>query len=612
MSEAPSNNGSGINIAEQLRSAIGLHQQGRLSQAHAIYDAILRVNPGHADALHLLGLIAYQQRQFDKALELIGRAIAVSPGNAAFHANRGIVLQELKQLDAAIADYGKAITAKPDYTDAYNNRGLALHELKLPGAAIADYSKAIAIRPDFVAAYNNRALALRDLKQLDAAIADYNKAIAIKPDYAEAYNNRGVAQRELKKPEAAIADFTMAIAVKPDYADAYNNRGDVLQELYRLDAAMTDYDRAIALRPDYAEAYYNRGNALRDLGKLGAAMADCDKAIAIRPDFAPAYLNKALTLLLAGDLKAGFELYEWRWKVPNLKVDRRHFGRPLWLGEEPLRDKRILLHSEQGLGDTIQFCRYAPLLAKAGARVILDVPKPLVGLLQNLAGVSRIVAEGEPLPDFDYHTPLLSLPLACKTVLGTIPNPAPYLQADPVNARYWQERIGERKKLKVGVVWSGGFRPDQPEALSERRNIRLDIFARALGVVDVDLFSLQKGDPAESEIRHRELEYWPRGNFHNFAEDITDFVDTAALVANLDLVVSVDTSTAHLAAALGKPTWILNRFDNDWRWLRDREDNPWYRSVKLYRQGESRSWEPVLRRVVADLTTLANEHRAGR
>jgi hypothetical protein len=238
-----------------------------------------------------------------------------------------------------------------------------------------------------------------------------------------------------------------------------------------------------------------------------------------------------------------------------------------------------------------------------------------VELLKELDGVSQVLAEGERLPEFDYHCPLLSLPLAFKTDIHSIPGSTAYLHADRTKAHTWQERIGERKKLKVGLVWSGGFRLSPPQgwdAVNERRNIPLALFARELSGIDVAFFSLQKGDPAESEIRDRESEYWPRGNFHNFATDIEDFAETAALIANLDLVVSVDTATAHLAAALGKPTWILNRFDTDWRWLLDRDDSPWYRSVRIYRQDEGRKWEPVLKRVAADVTQLANKHRAGR
>jgi hypothetical protein len=487
-------------------------------------------------------------------------------------------------------------------------------ELKQLEAAIADFEKAIAIKPDQAGAYNNRGLALHGLKQLEAAIADYDKTLAVEPGYAEAYYNRGNALRDLGKFEAAIADYGKAVALKPDHAEAHNNRGVALRELKQLDAALADYDKAVALKPDAAAAYNNRGIIRQELRQLDGAIADYNKAIALEPDFAEAYWNKALILLLCGDYAAGFKLYEWRAKVSNLNIAPRDFAQPLWLGAEPLRGK-LLLYGEQGLGDTIQFCRYASLLARSGARVVLEVPRPLLGLMKSLEGVDEIVAEGEPLPHFDRHCPLMSLPLALKTGLGTVPDSTPYLHADPAKARDWQERIGQervgaRKNLKVGVVWSGGFRADWGQRVNDIRNIPLDLFAGALNAIDADFFSLQKGDPAEADIRGRELDYWPNGNFHNFAGDISDFSDTAALIANLDLVVTVDTATAHLAAALGKPTWILNRFATDWRWLLDRDDSPWYRSVKLYRQDDSRNWEPVLQRVAADLAKRAREHRA--
>jgi tetratricopeptide (TPR) repeat protein len=601
-----------FSLAEQLRSAIGLQQRGQLSQARAICDALLRINPRHVEALHLLGVIAYQQRQFDKTVELIGKAIAISPRTAGLYARRGIALRELNKLDSALADFSKAISLIPDIPEMYINRGNIFMKLRKLDAAIADYTKAISIRPDVIDGYINRGVALQELNKFDAAIADYDKAIAIRPDHSGLYCNRGNALKKLRRLEAAIADYDKAISLGPDLAEVYSNRGTALQELNRLDAAIADFNKAVSLRPDLAEVYINRGNALRDLRKLDAAIRDFNQAISINPDLAAAYWNKALTLLLKGDFQTGFELFEWRWKNPHLNLKTPHFVQPLWLGQQPLQDKRILLHSEQGLGDTLQFCRYASPLARSGAHVFLQVPRPLVALLQRLEGVGHVLAEGDRLPDFDYQSPIMSLPLAFKTDLNTIPGQKAYLHADQAKVRNWNDRIGKRTKLKVGLVWSGGFRPDQPElwGVNERRNIRLDIFARMLNEIDMDFFSLQKGEPAESEIRYRELEFWPRGNFENFVEDIHDFSDTAAFVANLDLVVSVDTSTAHLAAALGKPTWILNRFDTCWRWLLDRDDSPWYPSVKLYRQDESQRWEPVLQRVAVELTKLVDEHRA--
>ena len=582
----------------------------KLEAAIADYGQAIALKPDHAAAYNNRGFALHELKRPAAAIADYDRAIAIAPAYAAAYNNRGLARQELKQLDAAMADYDKAIAVQPDLAEAYNSRAGARRELKQLAAAIADYDKAIAIAPEYAAAYNNRGIARQEAKQLETALADYDKAIALKPDYAEAFYNRGNALREMKALGEAIAAFDKAIALKPDYTEAYNNRGNALQDLKQFEAAIADYDKALAADPDYAEAYYNRGNARRELRQLDAAMADYDKAIAMKPDYASAYWNQALNLLVSGDFQKGFELYEWRWKNPNLQMEPRPFVQPLWLGETALRSKKILLHAEQGLGDTIQFCRYASLAAQAGAEVILEVPQPLVALLKSLKGASAIVAQGEPLPDFDCHCPLMSLPLAFKTRLDTIPDPTPYLHADPAKVRDWQARIGVRKALKVGIVWSGGVRPGLSEAWGERRNIPLATFAGGLSAIDADFFSLQKGDPAEANILGREAEFWPRGNFHNFTADIADFADTAALVAGLDLVVSVDTSTAHLAAALGKPTWILNRLDNDWRWLLDRNDSPWYRSVALYRQDASQSWEPVLRRVADDLTQLAEHRRA--
>jgi len=265
-----------------------------------------------------------------------------------------------------------------------------------------------------------------------------------------------------------------------------------------------------------------------------------------------------------------------------------------------------LLYAEQGLGDALQFCRYAQLVKNEGAHVMLEVPDALMGLLEQLPGVDRLIAQGKSLPSFDCQCPLMSLPLAFGTTMATIPFPGGYLRADETKVRHWRDKIGDSAGLKVGVAWNGGFRPDQPELwpTNARRNIPLDVFARAFSSVHAEFFSLQKGDPAESAIRGREPEYWPRGNFFNFANDLRDFSDTAALIANLDVVVTVDTAVAHLAAALGKPTWILNRFDSCWRWLLNRAHSPWYQSVKLYRQNDDCRWEPALEHLAADLSEL--------
>jgi tetratricopeptide (TPR) repeat protein len=551
--------------------ALQLHQSGRLQEALDLYNKVLPWQPNNARLLDLVGTANLQNGQMERGIELIQRSLTLNPRNPLAHINIGVAQQKLERLDEALASYDKALALNPDYADAYYNRGRALQELKRLDEALASYDKALAINPGHASAYNNQGVALRELRRLDDALASYDKALAINPDYADAYFNRGVAMQELKRLDEALASYDKALAINPGHADAYCGRGSAQHELMRLDEALASYDNAIANKHDHAKAHF----------------------------------NKSMALLVNGDFDRGWELYEWRFKQATLR-NVSQFSQRHWLGAESLEGKTILLHAEQGLGDTIQFCRYTKPVCDLGAKVFLEVQKPLIGLLRGLEGVAAVIEQGQPRPAFDHHCPLLSLPLALKKKVTSIPYPMRYLRADEDKVHYWQLRIGSRPRLKVGLVWSGGLRPDQPEswAVNERRNIPLEVFSRGLNSVNADFFSLQKGEQAEAELRLRHQDYWPREQFYNFADEIRDFSDTAALIANLDVIVCVDTSTAHLSAALGKPTWILNRFDTCWRWLLERDDSPWYQSVKLYRQAEDQLWQPVLRRVASDLTKL--------
>jgi tetratricopeptide (TPR) repeat protein len=363
-----------------------------------------------------------------------------------------------------------------------------------------------------------------------------------------------------------------------------------------FEEALGCYLQAVKLDANYFDALNNLGVTYKLQQHLHEALMYFDRALTIKKNDPSVLWNKSLALLLMGKLTEGFELFEVRWKEKHTELLNFPSNSILWLGQGGVVDKTVLLHSEQGLGDSIQFCRYAPLLKARGARVVMVVPKPLVALMQSLQGVDEVIESGQPLPAFDFHCPMMSLPLAFKTDLDTIPLSQGYLRADPIKSAAWARRLGPRQRMRVGVVWNGGFRANRPElwATNARRNVELAQFAQALQGLEVDFYSLQKGDPAESEIRGRELEFWPKGNFHNFVDELNDFSDTAALVDNLDLVVAVDTSTAHLAAAMGKPTWILNRFDTCWRWLLERSDSPWYDSVTLFRQNKQRDWSPAL------------------
>ena len=634
----PVNFGS-VNDADRLfQQGFALLNQGRHEQAKEILEKAIKINPKHFDALHLLGIIAAQVKNHALAISFFDKAVKLNRTNPFFYFNRGNAHIEANQIDNALINYNKSIDLDPLYAEAYfykaialtaknllsealvsinkaiqikpdhaeylTNRGGILAKLNLFEEALISYDMAISLNPNHALAFNNRGNVLKNLNQFEDALKSYDKAIEFQHDYADAYSNRGIVLFILKRFDQALRSYDTSIELKCDSAEAYLNRGNALMEFNSFDEALASYDKTIKLKPDYADAYSNRGIALSNLKRYAEALESYDKAIKLKPDLTDSYLNKSLILLLLQDFKNGWQAYEWRWKSKQ-KKSNRDFVQPLWLGVESLLNQTILIHAEQGLGDTIQFCRYAALVKKLGARVLLEVPKSLMVLLKDLEGVDILLEQGKPLPDFDFHCPLLSLPLAFKTELQTIPFPKSYLKADQNKINQWQKRLN-LNGFKVGLVWNGGFRANQPELwdINERRNIPLKILAQKLNSIKVNYFSLQKGDPAESEIRGHETEYWPSGNFFNYADELLDFSDTAALISNMDLVIAVDTSTAHLAGALGKPTWILNRFDSCWRWMLDRDDSPWYESVKLYRQDEDRQWAPVLERVARDLKEL--------
>jgi tetratricopeptide (TPR) repeat protein len=558
---------------DSLRRAQQLYLAGDLAAARARYQELLLKEPRHLEALHTLGIIEGRQGNWQRSAEYLSRAIEAGPGNASAFGDLGVALKALQQWDAALRSLDRAVALKSDYPEAHSNRGNVL----------------------------------RELGRLDAAVASYDHAIAVRPDYAEAHYNRGVAHQDLNKFDAALASYDRAIELRPNFAAAHVNRGVVLEHLHRLDAALDSYDRAISIRGDDARAFSNRGNVQRALQRVADAIDSCDRAVAIEPDNATAHLNRGLARLLAGDFAQGWKDYEWRWKDGKslFRRDYRAFAQPQWSGQQALAGKTILIHAEQGLGDTIQFCRYVPMVRELGAEVIFEVQPPLMRLLRGVEGQSQLLSRGVALPNFDYHCPLMSLPLAFGTTLGNIPGTLPYLAADPERRQLWRRRLGERTKPRVGLVWSGGFRPDQPEiwSVNARRNVPLARLS-ALRNSGLEFYSLQKGQPAESELPQWN-ERSPQGPpLIDCAGDLADFADTAALIEQLDLIISVDTSTAHLAGALGKPVWILNRFDCCWRWLLGRADSPWYPSARLYRQSTPGDWDGVVERVRQDLLEL--------
>ena len=532
-----------------------------------------------------------------------------SPESTAALFRQACVLHEGGALVQAKAMCEAILNVQPAHVEALSRLGMIVGQSGDLMGAVQLFAQVTALDPKHVVATYNMAVAFYNMRRFNAALTVCDRVIAIKPDFADAHFSRGNVLRDLNRLSAARDCFERAIALKPDNEEYFVNLGNVLRDLGQLDAALMQYARAIALNADCAEAHQCRGVVLMDLQQLPAALDSLERAIALKPDYAAAHCCKAYALLMAGDFERGWAEYEWRRKDENgpLCRDNRSFSRPLWLGQCPIQGKTVLLHSEQGLGDTLQFCRYVKLVADLGARVILEVPPALVTLLAGLGGVSQIAERGSPLPEFDYQCSLLSLPLALKTTLSTIPGGIPYLRSDAGRRNHWQSVLGGRTKPRVGLAWSGGFRSHQPElwGVNGRRNIPLAKLA-PLKSPEIEFYSLQKGRPAESELAELIAKNWDGPQLRDHTSELRDLADTAALIEQLDLVISVDTSIAHLVAALGKPVWLLNRFDTCWRWMTVRTDSPWYPTMKLYRQERPGDWDGVVQRVKTDLLKLEN------
>jgi Flp pilus assembly protein TadD len=433
--------------------------------------------------------------------------------------------------------------------------------------------------------------------RLDEAERLFRQVLAINPRHAVSLHLLGIIAYQTGRHDLAIDLIRKAAAINPGDASAHSSLGNLLLQQGRLDEAVTCYRKAVDLKPDFSEALNNLGNALRAQKRLDEAIASYRRALGLRSDDPEAHYNLAMALLARGDMPAGWEEHEWRWKTPQLAPSHRNFAQPQWRGEAAA-GRALLLHAEQGFGDTLQFCRYAPLAAAGGLRIILEVPKPLVRLLHSLAGVDRIVMQGEALPPFDLHCPMLSLPLALGTTIATIPSDVPYLHADTAQVAAWRTRLAatEKRGPRIGLVWAGN--PRKPllaaAALDRRRSIAPERLAPLFELPGLRFYSLQKDGPAAPT-------HFPLADF---MAEMEDFADTAALIANLDLIVSVDTSVAHLAAALGKPVWLLDRFDPCWRWLVGRRDSPWYPGLRLYRQPRPGDWGSVIGEIARDLRSL--------
>ena len=578
----------GENIQKLFDLAARQHRAGQLREAERAYRQVLAAHPAHADALHMLGVVNAQLGNYDSAATLIRRAMELNPTNASYHANLGNVLQENGQLDDAVAAYGRAIALAPNLAEVYNNLANALQRKGDIEQALSAYERATALRSDFPEAHFNRGNALQKLQRSKDAIAAYRQALLLRPNYAEAYLHLGMTLFGNTEVEAAIDAYRQALALREDFVEAHANLGRALLQVSLQDEAIAAFRRALALRPSQPDVEHELGNALREAGRLDAATAAYQRSLATRPDFADSHFGLAWTYLLKGDFKQGWAEYEWRSGLRDAAIWARRLAEPRWDGAE-LHGQRILLYAEQGFGDTFLAFRYVPMVLARGGRVVLQCPKPMLGLLGGQPGIEQAIEDGQPPPTVDVQCPLMSLPGVFTTTLATIPASVPYIVADSGMIERWRERLGKPPGLQVGLVWSG-------KPVPANRSAALGTLAPLAGIGNVRWHSLQVGEAASAARTPP-----PGMELLDWSGRLTDFAQTAALIANLDLVITIDTAVAHLAGAMGKPVWVMLQYVPDWRWLLDRGDSPWYPTMRLFRQPRPGDWGAVASRIATAL-----------
>ncbi|MBV9248158.1 MAG: tetratricopeptide repeat protein [Acetobacteraceae bacterium] len=590
------------------------HRAGRLTEAEALYLRVLQVQPRNFEALRLFAVLSLQRGKPSEALRLIGRSLEMNPAYAAAWHDRGQILRALGRNDEALECYARALAIDPAFVDAIASRGQTFGALGRNGEALACFDAMVAAAPGSAQALNNRGSALAALKRYSDALSDYDKALSLQPRSTAILNNRGLALQALGRDQEALAAFERALILDPTDARTHNNRGLALQGLDRHENAVGCFDQALALQPGYADAWNHRAASLQELRRFKDALESYERAIALAPEESWFHWNLGLLLLLLGDFERGWPEYEWRLRTGQVVLQR--FQQPLWRGE-PLNGRTLLIHTEQGLGDTIQFCRYAPQFAREG-RVILQAPGPLLGLLERLALPSRkgvggwganldiagatpprnslpqgdgervaVVPTGDPLPNFDLQCPLLSLAGMKRTASNV-----PYLFADPNRVADWREKIGG-EGLKIGICWQG----NPAVGIDRRRSIPLRHFQAIGRIPGVRLISLQRVygldqlTTAPPELRIETLD----------AQGYESFDDAAAIMMCLDLVVSSDTAIAHVAGALGRPVWLGTSYVPDWRWGLEGSACDWYPTMRLFRQTTRGDWLSVFAEMAAAL-----------
>jgi tetratricopeptide (TPR) repeat protein len=570
-----------------------LTDQGDPDGALTQYEAAVDLGAASGDLFFRRGELLRVQGRLDDALASYDRALALQPDAKGCWNSRGIVLEGLGRLDEAVESHDRALNLDADYVLSHHNRGSALLKLERLEDAIDTFDQVLARNPAIAETWNFKAVALALLERYDEALASSERALALRADYPEAHNNRSVALRALKRPHDALLAAEAAIAARPNFPEALNSKGSALSKLNRFEDACDAYRLALAGKSNDAAIHLNLGMALESLGELEAAQEAFATAHALAPALPDARFASGLAHIRAGDIRAGFKLYETRWTQKG-GPRHSHAAETLWLGETPLEGRTLLVHAEQGFGDVIQFCRFAPLAA-ASSHVVLQVQPPLKRLLQSLDDVGTVCAVGEETPAFDVHIPIMSLPLALDLGSENLAARSPYLHASPVLVERWRGKLPPSGGPRVGLVWSGNPGHDN----DHNRSMTLETL-RPLLRRDVQFVSLQKDYRAEDLAL---LETLPE--ILRYDRELGDFADTAALIACCDLVIAVDTAVAHLAGALGKPVWLMLPRFCDWRWMNEREDSPWYPTATLFRQDAFGDWAGVIERAAARLRTLA-------
>jgi tetratricopeptide (TPR) repeat protein/ADP-heptose:LPS heptosyltransferase len=575
-------------------------QAGRHLDAQLCCQQAIAADPDHADSLHLMGLLSLQAKHHDHAIEWAARAIRIEP-RADYISTLGTALLGAGRLEEALRAFDKAVSLEPADAEHWKKLGAVLIDLDRPDEALLSLRHALDLRPHYADAANLSGLILYQKDRFAEALEFFDISVRADPDQADALHMRALMLQKLGRLEESAADGARSAQFDPANADTHNNLGSVLHELDRFQESLACYDRALAVRPDYLVALNNKAHLLADMLRLDDALACYAKSLTIKPDDPIALWNVALIDMTLGRFEAGWAGREIRWNT-GLGMKAPNFAQPQWLGDRSIDGKTVLLFADEGIGDCFQFARYVPMVAELGAKIILAVQEPAVSLLSRMPGVAECIPKSTTfLPAFDLHCGISSLPFAFKTTLDTIPATVPYLPA-PLAARtkQWEQRLGSHDRLRVGLVWSG----NPGHANDRNRSLPLQMLASLLDV-DARFVSLQKNP------RTSDQEILGGLDVLDITDQLSDFDETAALIGCLDLVITVDTSVAHLAGGLGCTVWILLPYRADYRWLLDRADSPWYPTARLFRQDERRDYRPLLDQVRDELANVVDSFRQG-